>query len=105
MEDSLAVGQRWDGDERVILFIKPAAKCDLNKELEDNIRDALRTRCSPRHVPRKIIAVEDIPYTINGKKVELAVKQIIHGEEPRNRDALANPESLEQFRNLAELRS
>jgi acetoacetyl-CoA synthetase len=103
--DSLAVGQRWEGDERVILFVRMAEGCELTESLRERIRHAVRERLSPRHVPARIIAVADIPYTINMKKVELAVRQVIHGEPVKNRDALANPEALELYRELPELRS
>jgi acetoacetyl-CoA synthetase len=103
--DSLAVGQRWEGDERVILFVKMATGGELTEELRERLRRAIRENVSPRHVPAKIIRIADIPYTINMKKVELAVRNVIHGEPVRNRDALANPESLELYRNLPELRN
>ncbi|HEY6871385.1 MAG TPA: acetoacetate--CoA ligase [Geobacteraceae bacterium] len=103
--DSLAVGQRWQGDERVILFVKMAEGCELTDALRERIRRAIRENVSPRHVPEKIIRIADIPYTINMKKVELAVRQVIHGEPVKNRDALANPEALELYRGLAELES
>ncbi len=102
--DSLAVGQRWEGDERVILFVKMTDGVALTKELRGKIRASIRENVSPRHVPAKIITVADIPYTINMKKVELAVRQVIHGEPVRNRDALINPEALELYRDLPELR-
>jgi len=103
IEDSLAVGQRWQGDERVILFVRLASE-NLTDELRQRIRTTIREHLSPRHVPAKIIAIADIPYTINMKKVELAVRNVIHGEPVKNRDALANPEALELFRNLEELK-
>ncbi len=103
--DSLAVGQRWDDDERVILFVKPAEGVDLTEELRQKIRQSIRDNVSPRHVPAKIIQIAEIPYTINMKKVELAVKNLIHGEPVLNRDALANPEALELYRDLEELKS
>jgi acetoacetyl-CoA synthetase len=102
--DSLTVGQRWEGDERVILFVRMADGVVLTEELREKIRDSIRESISPRHVPAKIIAVADIPYTISMKKVELAVRYVIHSEPVRNRDALANPEALELYRDLPELR-
>ncbi|MEZ4598870.1 MAG: acetoacetate--CoA ligase [Syntrophotaleaceae bacterium] len=105
ISDSLAVGQRWQGDERVILFIRLAAGNSLTEELREKIRAAIRENLTPRHVPAKIIAVADIPYTINMKKVELAVRKVIHGEEVKNREALANPEALDLYRDLEELKS
>ncbi|MEE9167715.1 MAG: acetoacetate--CoA ligase [Candidatus Neomarinimicrobiota bacterium] len=105
VSDSLAVGQQWRGDERVILFVKLNEGVDLTDALVQQIRQTIRTNCSPRHVPAKILPVTDIPYTINGKKVEVAVKRIIHGDEALNRDALANPGSLDLYTDIAELRS
>jgi len=103
VEDSLAIGQKWKGDERIVLFVKLAQGHELTEELKAKIRRALREQLSPRHVPAKIIAVPDIPYTINMKKVEIAVRNIIHGLPVVNVDSLANPESLEHFKDLAEL--
>jgi acetoacetyl-CoA synthetase len=77
----------------------------LSGELQKRIKDAIRTNTTPRHVPSKIIAIADIPYTISGKKVELAVRKIIHEQEVTNRDALANPDALELYRNLPDLQS
>ena len=103
--DSLAVGQRWEGDERVILFVKMSTGIELTEELKKKIGESIRMNVSPRHVPARIIAVADIPYTINMKKMELAVRNVIHGEPVRNREALANPEVLELYKDLPELRS
>ena len=100
VEDSLAVGQQWEGDERVILFLKMNSGLDFSEDLEKRIRSSIRSACSPRHVPAIVLPIEDIPYTINGKKVEIAVKKIIHGDEALNRDALANPEALDLYTNL-----
>jgi len=102
--DSLAVGQRWENDERVILFVKMASGVELTADLQGKIRLTIRENISPHHVPARIIGVADIPYTINMKKVELAVRNVIHGEPVLNRDALANPEALELYRDLEELR-
>ncbi len=104
IKDAIAVGQRWKNDVRIILFVVLAMGVELTDELAKRIRQTIRTQQTPRHVPAKIIAVSDIPYTRNGKKVELAVTRIIHGEEVSNRDALANPESLDLFRDVPELR-
>lgn len=103
INDSLVVGQEWQGDERVILFVKLEGSQTLDDKLIAAIKQTIRTDCSPRHVPAKILTVADIPYTINGKKVEIAVKNIIAGQAVTNRDALANPEALELFRDLPEL--
>lgn len=104
IEDSVVVGQRWNNDVRVILFVKMAKGFDLNEDIMSQIKKDIRLNASPRHVPAKIIAVPDIPYTLNMKKVELAVKKVIHGEEITNKDALKNPESLDFFKDLAELK-
>ncbi len=103
--DSLVVGQKWEDDERVILFVKMNEDSELTEELVDTILKTIRSECSPRHVPAVVLSVEDIPYTINGKKVEIAAKKIIHGEEVLNRDALANPESLDLYREIMDLES
>lgn len=98
--DSLAVGQDWQGDQRIILFVKLAQGYTLTDESRDEIRRTLREKASPRHVPAKIIAVPDIPYTLNMKKVELAVTNIIHGRSVTNRDALMNPQSLDYYESI-----
>ena len=103
INDSLVVGQDWQDDERVILFVKLEENQILDDKLIAALKQTIRADCSPRHVPAKILTVADIPYTINGKKVEIAVKKIIAGQAVTNRDALANPESLELFRDLPEL--
>ncbi len=103
IEDSLVVGQNWKGDVRVILFVKMAPGYTLTEEIKAKIRTTLRTNASPRHVPAKIIAVPAIPYTLNMKKVELAVKKVIEGQAVLNKDALGNPEALDHYANLPEL--
>ncbi|MEW6201648.1 MAG: acetoacetate--CoA ligase [bacterium] len=103
--DSIVVGQDWESDVRVILFVKMAKGYELTEEIKNKIKSTIRTNCSPRHVPAKIIAISDIPYTLNFKKVELAVRKTIHGEEVLNKDALMNPESLELYKNIPELRT
>jgi acetoacetyl-CoA synthetase len=105
VEDSVVVGQNWQNDVRVVLFLKMAPGFVLNDEIRDRIRQAIRQGASPRHVPAKILAVKDIPYTLNMKKVELAVKKIIEGLPVENRDALKNPEALDNFAGLTELQS
>ena len=102
--DSIVVGQDWDNDVRIILFVKPAPGVEFNEALVKKITKTIRENTSPRHVPAKIIPVADIPYTINMKKVELAVRNVIHGKPVTNRDALANPQALELYRDLPELR-
>jgi acetoacetyl-CoA synthetase len=102
--DSIVVGQDWDNDVRIILFVKLAPGVEWTEDLVKKIKTTIRTNTTPRHVPAKIIAVRDIPYTINMKKVELAVRNVIHGKPVLNKDALANPEALELYQDLPELR-
>jgi acetoacetyl-CoA synthetase len=101
--ESLVIGQRWDGDERIVLFVRLREGEPLTPELEDRIRRRIRENTSPRHVPSRIVQVGEIPRTKSGKIVELAVRDVVHGRDVKNREALANPEALEQFRNRAEL--
>jgi acetoacetyl-CoA synthetase len=103
--DSLVIGQDWDNDVRVLLFVKLREGVELTEEFVKRIKTSIRQNTTPRHVPEKIVAVADIPYTISGKKVELAVRNVIHGREVKNRDALANPEALDLFKDLPELRA
>jgi acetoacetyl-CoA synthetase len=103
--ESLAIGQEWDNDVRVVLFVRLRAGVQLDAELEQRIREVIRTNTTPRHVPARIVAVPDIPRTISGKIVELAVREVVHGRPVRNTDALANPAALEHFRDLPALRS
>lgn len=103
IEDSVVIGQQWKNDVRVILFVKMAPAFALTETLKDKIRRTIREHASPRHVPAKIIAVPDIPYTLNMKKVELAVRKTIHGQEVKNKEALRNPESLDFFAGISEL--
>jgi acetoacetyl-CoA synthetase len=103
IKESIVVGQAWNNDIRIILFIVLNSNCKFNEELLIRIKKQIRTNCSPRHVPDKVILVNDIPRTKNGKIVELAVKNIIEGNEIKNKEALANPEVLEQYKNLKEL--
>jgi acetoacetyl-CoA synthetase len=98
--DSLAIGQEWQGDQRVILFVKLNKGYSLTDELKAKIKKTLRDKASPRHVPARIIEVPDIPYTHNMKKVESAVTNIIHGRPVTNRDALTNPESLDYYQGI-----
>jgi acetoacetyl-CoA synthetase len=101
--ESLVVGQQWRGDVRIVLFVRLRDGIELSGELKDRIRKSLRANASPHHVPRKIIRVADIPRTISGKITELAVREVIHGRPVKNREALANPESLDLFSNLPDL--
>ena len=103
VEDSLVIGQSWKNDVRVVLFVKLAEGIELTEELKDTIRQTLRTNASPRHVPAKIIGVPAVPYTLNMKKVELAVKKVVEGLPVLNRDALSNPEALDFYENIEEL--
>jgi acetoacetyl-CoA synthetase len=103
--DSLAIGQSWHGDQRIVLFVKLAQGYQLTDDLKDKIRRTLRVNASPRHVPAKIIEVPDIPYTLNMKKVESAVTNAIHGKPVLNRDALVNPQVLDYYQDLEELKS
>ncbi|MFC1884037.1 acetoacetate--CoA ligase [Thermodesulfobacteriota bacterium] len=103
IDDSLVIGQNWKNDVRVVLFVKMAESYELTEDLKSKIKMTLRTNASPRHVPAKIVAVPDIPYTLNMKKVELAVKNIIQGKAVLNKDALNNPESLEFYSEIKEL--
>jgi acetoacetyl-CoA synthetase len=104
VEDSIVVGQDWEKDMRIILFVKLNEGIRLDDELMDKIKRNIREKTTPRHVPAKILTVNDIPYTINGKKVELAVNKIIHNQDVENRDALKNPEALDNYSNLEELK-
>lgn len=101
--ESLAIGQRWQEDVRVVLFVRLDDGVVLDNALEQQIRQVIRANTTPRHVPAKILAVTDIPRTISGKIVELAVRNVVHGEPVKNTDALANPEALAQFRDRPEL--
>jgi acetoacetyl-CoA synthetase len=101
--ESLVVGQEWDGDVRIVLFVRLREGLALDQVLTERIRQLVREHTSPHHVPRKIVQVADIPRTISGKITELAVREVIHGRPVANRDALANPGALELFRGLAEL--
>ncbi len=103
VQDSLVIGQEWKGDVRVVLFVKMAEGVSFSDELVAKIKLTLRKNASPRHVPAKILPTPDVPYTLNMKKVELAVKKAIEGKTILNRDALRNPESLDYFANLEEL--
>ncbi len=103
IKESIVVGQAWDNDIRIILFIVLYENYELDENLLQRLRMQIKKEASPRHVPAKIILVGDIPRTKNGKIVELAVKNIIEGNEIKNKEALANPEVLEQYKNLKEL--
>ena len=101
--ESICVGQEWDGDTRVVLFVVMSTGFTFNEEIIADIRTRIRANASPRHVPAKIIEVTDIPRTMSGKIVELAVREVIHGRPVTNTSAMANPEVLQQFRDIPEL--
>ncbi len=103
--ESLVIGQQWDGDERVVLFVRLRDGLSLGPDLEERIRRRIRENSSPRHVPARIVQVTDIPRTKSGKIVELAVRDVVHGRAVRNREALANPEALDQYKERSELAS
>ncbi|MDE2140440.1 MAG: acetoacetate--CoA ligase, partial [Gammaproteobacteria bacterium] len=103
--ESIAVGQDWQGDVRVILFVRLRDGVALDEALIGRIRKTIRDNTSPRHVPAKVIAVPDIPRTISGKISELAVRNVIHGWPVKNTDALANPQALGHYKNLPELQT
>jgi acetoacetyl-CoA synthetase len=102
--EAICIGQDWEDDVRVVLFVRLAGGVTLDDALEARIRSKIRTGASPRHVPARIIAVSDIPRTKSGKIVELAVRDIVHGREVKNKEALANPEALALFADLEELK-
>jgi acetoacetyl-CoA synthetase len=106
--ESLAIGQEWPpgeaGDVRVVLFVKLQEGLRLDEALTERIKETVRTHTTTKHVPAKVVQVTDIPRTKTGKIVELAVRDVVHGREAANIDALANPAALEQYRDRAELR-
>jgi acetoacetyl-CoA synthetase len=103
--EAIAVGQEWDNDTRIVMFVKMAEGATLTPELEAAIRKRLRDNTTPRHVPARIVAVADIPRTRSNKITELAVADVVNGRQVRNKEALANPEALDLFRNRPELAS
>lgn len=103
VQESLVIGQAWDDDTRIVLFVRLTEGAALDADLEADIRRRIRAGASPRHVPAVIVAVADLPRTRSGKLTELAVRDIVHGREVKNIEALANPEALELFRDLPEL--
>ena len=105
VEDSLVISQPWQNDERIILFLKMKDRITLTNSLKTRVKKSIRESCTHRYVPAIIIAVEDIPYTINGKKVELAVKQVIQNIEVKNIDSLVNPSILDFYKDILELDS
>jgi len=104
IQESIVIGQDWDNDVRVILFVVLRDNYELDTALIDKIKKQIRTNCTPRHVPAKVIAVADIPRTKSGKITELAVRDVVHGRPVKNQEALANPTALELFSNLNDLK-
>ena len=105
VKESIVVGQSWDNDVRIILFVILSKNNRLDEKLISKLKTTIRYEASPRHVPAKIIAVNDIPRTKNGKIVEVAVKNIIDGNKINNIEALSNPSALNEYKNLIELKS
>jgi acetoacetyl-CoA synthetase len=103
--ESLVIGQDWDNDVRVVLFVRLAENVSLDEALIQKIKTRIRNNTTPRHVPAKVLQVPDIPRTRSGKIVELAVRNAVHGRPVKNVEALANPESLDYYRNRTELGS
>jgi len=104
INDSLVIGQSWEGDQRIVLFIKMRTGFSFTDVLVSQLKNTIKSQCSPRHVPSIVLEVKDIPYTINGKKVEIAIRKIIDGQPVGNKDALANPGSLDLYKNIPELK-
>ena len=105
VEEAICVGQQWEHDTRIVLFVRLAEGVELDEDFQKTIRQKIRTGATPRHVPAVIATVTDIPRTKSGKIVELAVRDVVHGREVKNQEALANPEALAQFANRTELQS
>ena len=105
IEDSVVIGQQWGNDVRVVLFVVTKPGFTLDDPLRDKIRQAILVATTPRHVPSLILAIAEVPRTLNGKKVEVAVARIVHGKDVPNRESLANPASLNQFVSIPELQA
>ncbi|MEQ9489903.1 MAG: acetoacetate--CoA ligase [Alphaproteobacteria bacterium] len=103
IQESIVIGQDWDNDTRVVLFVRMTAGVDLTDDLIKQMKTRIRQNCTPRHVPAKVVAVADIPRTKSGKITELAVRDIVHGKDVKNKEALANPEALDLYRDIADL--
>ena len=103
--ESLVIGQDWNKDVRVVLFVKLREGLKLDEALVDRIKNQIRANTTPRHVPAKVLQVADIPRTKSGKIVELAVRNVVHGEPVKNAEALANPEALQLYAQRIELQS
>jgi acetoacetyl-CoA synthetase len=105
VQESIVIGQNWQDDVRVVLFVKLTGDLSLDDELIDKIKKQIRSNTTPRHVPAKVLQVVDIPRTKSGKIVELAVRNIVHGDSVKNIESLANPEALELYKSREELQS
>jgi acetoacetyl-CoA synthetase len=103
VREAIVIGQDWDNDVRVVLFVILKAGLTLDESLRERIRKQIRVGASPRHVPARIVQVADIPRTKSGKITELAVRDVVHGREVKNKEALANPEALDLYKGIAEL--
>lgn len=103
--ESIVIGQLWEDDTRVILFVVLREGLTLDNALQDKIRKQVRDNCTPRHVPARIVQVSDIPRTKSGKITELAVRDVVHGRPVKNKEALANPEALDNFKDVPALQS
>ena len=103
ISDSLVVGQSWKGDQRIILFLKMKEGYILDKSIVEMVKKMIKKTCSPRHVPEVVLEAKEIPYTMNGKKVEIAVKKVIEGKAVDNTDSLQNPQVLDFYKNISEL--
>ena len=101
--EALVVARDIDSDVELVLFVRLQNDISLTDDIIKTIKDKIRTNASPRHVPKKVIQVSDLPRTRSGKLVEIAVRDIIHGKEVKNMEAIANPEALLQFKNMKEL--
>jgi acetoacetyl-CoA synthetase len=102
--EAICIGQDWEGDVRVVLFVRLAEGISLDEDLVNRVKTKIRTGASPRHVPAKVIAVADIPRTKSGKITELAVRDMVHGRLVKNQEALANPEALQLYVDIPELK-
>ena len=103
--ESIVIGQDWDNDVRVVLFVRLREGVKLDAALQDKIKKQIRANTTPRHVPAKIVQVADIPRTKSGKIVELAVRDVVHGRPVKNKEALANPEALALYEGIKDLQS
>lgn len=103
VQEAICIGQEWDGDVRVVLFVKLKDGATLTDDLQARIKTQIKENATPRHVPARILAVDDIPRTMSGKITELAVREVVHGRPVKNTEALANPDALAYFRDRPEL--